>query len=314
MAEERAVATADAGAEKKGILLPATREGLIAFLDLGKVIVPTYFVVALLDYSGVVAILHHGLAPAMTVFRLPGEAAVVLLTGWFFSLYAALGALKALDLPSSAVTGIGFMLLLCHAIPLEWAVLHKMGAKAAKVTLIRFIVSVLAGIAYGQLAGEPGPVASHPPAEIATHHFGPLMPFLVKTTLGCLKLLALVLAIIVPVTIISEWARVKGILPWVARRLSFLLGRLAPGEGILLPVLIGLIFGLLYGGGAMIALSRTGVVTPAEARTSGLFLGLCHSLLEDPLLFVAIGGSWLWLLAVRFLLAILLTPILRRWA
>jgi len=42
-------------------------------------------------------------------------------------------------------------------------------------------------------------------------------------------------------------------------------------------------------------------------------LGLCHSIFEDPILLVAIGGHWFWLIVVRMLLAVLLTPLLRRW-
>jgi len=133
-----------------------------------------------------------------------------------------------------------------------------------------------------------------------------------KTVLGCAKLLGLVLAIIVPITIASELVRARDLLPRAARRISSSMGRLGPGEGALAPLLIGLLFGIVYGGGAMIALTRAGAVKPEEARTVGTFLGLCHSIFEDPLLFVAIGGNWLWLMVIRFLLALVLTPFLRR--
>ena len=126
----------------KGIVLHALRDGFAAFLDLAKIIIPVYFAVALLNYSGLIALLAEWLRPAMRLFGLPGEAAIVLLTGWFMTLYAALGALRALDLPSSAITAIAFMLLFCHALPLEWAILKKMGARATRVTLMRFAISI----------------------------------------------------------------------------------------------------------------------------------------------------------------------------
>jgi len=298
----------------RGVLSLAIKQGLAAYWDLAKVIIPVYFAVALLSYAGIVAVFAKGLAPAMGFFGLPGEAAVVLLTGWLLSLYAALGALKALALPSSAVTAVGLMLLICHALPMEWAVFQKMGARAGRVSLMRFLVSLLAGAGYALLCGKESLAAAAPmPAAVATGA-GSFPIFLAGSLLGCAKLLALVLAIILPITVISEWARGREFLPRAARRLSLALRQYGPGEGTLLPLLIGLIFGVVYGGGAMIALSRTGAVRPSEARTVALFLGLCHSLIEDSLLLIALGGHWFWLVVVRFMLAILLTPILRRWA
>ncbi len=312
--EIAAEANCAAGAAGGKALVTGLRLGLMGFADMAKVIVPVYFAVALLNYTGVVAILAKGLKPAMAFFGLPGEAAVVLLTGWVLSLYGALGALKALDLPSSAITTIGLMLLICHALPLEWAVLQKTGARAARVTLIRFIVSLLAGAAYA-LLHRGGGIATVAPVHLAiSPESMTFSAFTVKSALGCAKLLGLVLVIIVPITVISEWMREKDLLPRLARRISGTMRRWAPAETALLPLLIGMLFGIVYGGGALIALARTGAVKPAEARPVGLFLGLCHSVIEDPLLFIAIGGSWVWLLVIRFLLSVLLMPVVRRWA
>lgn len=298
----------------KKLVIPAAGLGLAAFWDLAKVIAPIYLAVALLSYTGLVAALAKGLSPVMAIFGLPGEAAVALFTGWFLTLYGALGALKALELHSSAVTAVGLMLLICHAIPMEWAILQKMGARATRVTIIRFLTSLAAGAAYSLFYVGHGSAARVPLHVAASPEVLSLPLFLAKSILGCAKLLGLVLVIIVPVTIISEWMREREVLPRAARRLSSIRGRFGATEGTLVPVLIGLIFGIVYGGGALIALARAEAVKPEEARTVGLFLGLCHSLIEDPLLFIAIGGNWLWLLPGRCLIAIILTPILRRWA
>jgi len=205
------------------------------------------------------------------------------------------------------------MVLICHALPMEWAVLHKMGARATRITIIRFVVSLLAGAAYALLYREQMAVVQPAPAA-AAETAKVLLPFLLATGLDCAKLLGLVLAIIVPATVLSEWLRAKNLMPKIANIFSSRLGRFNPGEGTILPLLIGLIFGIVYGGGAMIGLSQAGVVKPSEARTVGLFLGLCHSLIEDPAVYIAIGASWFWLLVVRTILAIILTPLLRRFA
>lgn len=298
----------------KRLVIPAGKQGLVAFWDLAKVVAPLYLGIALLDYTGVVTAFARWLSPVMAIFRLPGEAAVPLLTGWFITLYGALGAMKALGLKSAAMTTLGLMLLICHVIPMEWAVLRKMGARAGRITLMRIAVSVLAGVACGLISGGQGAVAhAQHHAAVAAHALAP-SAFAVKSLLGCAKLLGIVLAVIVPVTVISEWMRARELLPRIARRLAFLPQRLGVGEGALVPLLIGLIFGIMYGAGALIGLARSGAVKPGDARFVGLFLALCHSLLEDPALFIAAGGNWLWLLPGRILIAFLLTPLLRRWA
>jgi hypothetical protein len=281
---------------------------------LAKVVVPTYFIVALLDYSGLIAVIAHALKPVMALFGLPGEASVVLLSGWFLSVYSALGAMKALQLPPQAVTILALMILICHAIPLEWAVLHKMGARAWRLTLIRFLVSIIAGLIYAAVNAGKMPAFTVETQAIEAARQMEFFAFFAHSILGCAKLAALVFAVILPLSIISEWLRAKDLLPKLARGMSARLGRYNPGEGALVSLLIGLLIGVVYGGGAMIALARADIIKPPQARVVGLFLSLCHSILEDPVLFIAIGGSWFWLIVVRFLIAAAAMPLLRRWA
>jgi len=301
-------------ADFKGIVSEGGKAGLKAFFDLAKVILPTYFVVAALDYSGIIHLIAKILSPVMSLFGLPGEAAVVLLSGWFISIYSALGALKALALPASSVTAIALMVLICHAVPIEWVVLHKMGARAARLTLIRFLASILAGLIFSLVTGGLHHVAPTPAQTALIAEQRQWFPFFWHSALSCARLLGLVLAIIVPITIATEWARAKEVMPKIARWLSARLGRLNPGEGALVPLLIGLLIGIVYGAGALIAFARAGMIKGEQARTVGLFLSLCHSILEDPLLFIAIGGSWFWLVIFRFVYSLLLMPLLKRWA
>ena len=297
------------GLPNRAVVVHGLQEGFSGFLDLAKVIVPVYFAVALLNYFGAIGLLAHWLKPVMKVFGLPGEAAVVLMTGYFLSIYGAMGALKALALPNTAITAIGFMLLFAHALPVEWAILQKMGARAWRITFMRLGLSILGGLIYALLHRGQVPQA----AAVISPESLPFALFLGQTALGCVKLLALIFVIILPVTVISALARARDVMPKLARRIHFLAGRFGVGETAVAPLLVGIIFGIVYGGGALIAMARAGVVKQEEARTVGTFLGICHSVFEDPVLFVLIGGNWVWLWLVRFLTAVALTPLLRRW-
>ena len=285
------------------------REGLRGFLDLTKVIVPVYFAVALLSYFGVIAFLAQWLSPVMGLFGLPGEAAIVIMTGYFLTLYSAIGALGALHLPPTAITAIGFMLLFAHALPVEWAILQKMGARAWRITLTRLALSIIGGLVFALFHRGEIPQAAAT-ASLASIPFWALM---VKTGLGCANLMGLVFAIIMPVTVLSALARARGVMPKIARRIYFITERIGVGETAIAPLLVGVLFGLLYGGGALIAMTRTGMIKKEDVQTVGTFLGICHSIFEDPLLFVAIGGNFVWLWIIRLLTAVVLTPLLRRW-
>ncbi|MEG0163640.1 MAG: nucleoside recognition protein, partial [Mucinivorans sp.] len=62
--------------------------------------------------------------------------------------------------------------------------------------------------------------------------------------------------------------------------------------------------GLAYGGGVMIAELDEGQISPSAARELNSSAAITHSLLEDTLIFVAIGLNVVWLIVPRMILAI----------
>jgi hypothetical protein len=67
--------------------------------------------------------------------------------------------------------------------------------------------------------------------------------------------------------------------------------------------LIGNIVGLAYGGALMVDQMKDGKVTKAEGSLLNYHLAVSHSILEDNLLFVALGVSIWWILATRLIAA-----------
>jgi hypothetical protein len=68
-------------------------------------------------------------------------------------------------------------------------------------------------------------------------------------------------------------------------------------------LLIGYIVGLAYGGALMMDQMKDGKVSRTEANLLNHHLALSHSVIEDNLLFVALGVSIWWILGVRLSLA-----------
>jgi hypothetical protein len=63
------------------------------------------------------------------------------------------------------------------------------------------------------------------------------------------------------------------------------------------------ILGLAYGAGVLIEETRSGSLSRAESERLNRSVAVCHSLLEDTLLFVAVGAWAFWITIPRLVLA-----------
>ena len=68
---------------------------------------------------------------------------------------------------------------------------------------------------------------------------------------------------------------------------------------------VGQILGLTYGSAVMIEQVHQNEISKKDANQLNYHLAINHSLLEDTLLFVAIGVPGIWIIAPRFILAII---------
>ncbi|WP_158507017.1 nucleoside recognition domain-containing protein [Symbiobacterium thermophilum] len=77
-----------------------------------------------------------------------------------------------------------------------------------------------------------------------------------------------------------------------------------PGEAGV-PMAAGLGIGLTYGAGVLIQTAREGRLTRDELTVMCVFLGICHAIFEETVLFAAAGANGLLLLAIRLAAAAL---------
>ncbi|MCW2278012.1 nucleoside recognition domain-containing protein [Heliophilum fasciatum] len=85
-----------------------------------------------------------------------------------------------------------------------------------------------------------------------------------------------------------------------------------PGEAAI-PLLVGLVFGILYGAGVLVQEAREGKLNKRQLTVVGFFLAINHAAIEDPLLFTILGANYLLIQAVRFGVAIVLTLAFAAW-
>lgn len=66
-----------------------------------------------------------------------------------------------------------------------------------------------------------------------------------------------------------------------------------------LPVVAGIAVGLTYGSGVILQTGEEGKMTRAELTVTCVFLGICHAVIEETILFSAAGASGVLLVVVR---------------
>ncbi len=132
-------------------ILNGVKSGFHVTWNLTKIIVPIYFFITFLKYTGVLEWISLKFAPMMSLFGLPGEAAIALVFGNGLHLYAAIGVITTLSLTQKQITVIAIMLLFSHSLFMETAVAKKTGVNVFIIILIRISLAVTSGMVLNRL-------------------------------------------------------------------------------------------------------------------------------------------------------------------
>lgn len=105
---------------------------------------------------------------------------------------------------------------------------------------------------------------------------------------------------LIPLFIVIQLLKDSGWLGRASRFMAPLLRPLRLPDEAGLPMVAGLSIGLTYGAGVLIQVAEEGSLTRREMTVLCIFLGICHAIVEETILFAAAGSNGLLLLAVRF--------------
>lgn len=107
---------------------------------------PVYVIIALLKQFQIVGYLANLFTPYMKFFGLPGEAALVIVTGWTVNLYGAIAALAGLSFTIRQVTILATILGISHSLVMETAIISRMKARPWVILGIRVSLGLSAGL------------------------------------------------------------------------------------------------------------------------------------------------------------------------
>ncbi len=287
----------------KSSVVAGLQKGWDGYVWLLKIIVPLSFLTFLLDAGGVIRRMDFILTPMMELLRLPASAAIPLLLGLLTGVYGALAAVAAIPFSIPHITLIAVFVLIAHNVIQEGIVQSKSGLNLFVTTAARIGAAILVTLVTAWLLGaESKGGTAGPVVTAATGPFGLLLKkWAFDMVWLSLKIFVIIMALMVVLRILKDSHLDEKIVS-LLRPLLKLLGLSRPVGLIWLTA--GL-FGLSYGAAIIVDETREGNFSPEELTRLQLSIGINHSMLEDPLLFMAFGINPFWLWIPRLVAAII---------
>ena len=116
---------------------------------------------------------------------------------------------------------------------------------------------------------------------------------------GSFDLLLRVFIIVIPIMVALEVFEGTSAFRAVVRAWARVLRHIGLTERSAAPTLIGFLFGLAYGGGVIVREIRRHDLERRQVFIMSVFLSMVHAIVEDSLIFIALGASILWVVLFR---------------
>ncbi|MBE9506337.1 MAG: iron transporter [Chloroflexi bacterium] len=276
------------------------RKGARGFLWICRIVVPISFAVALLDWTGWLYALDPVFQPVMGLINLPPQAALPILLAISTSVYAAIGMMVVIPFSSEQVLLLAVFITIAHMLVVEGLIQHKSGINLVKIDAIRLVTAGLTVFAVSQFfPGTEAPVVL--PEALGIH--ATLLDALAGWALSTLRLLLKILIIIMIVMVALETVKALG---WNERLAAFFrpfMALLGLSPNVTTMWVAGTFFGLTYGSAVIMEEAASGRFAEDELERLHIALGINHSIVEDPALFLALGVGVFWTVVPRFLAA-----------
>ncbi|UTF50054.1 hypothetical protein NLA06_16070 [Desulfomicrobium sp. ZS1] len=295
--------------ETKDIL---QRSGRIS-LELYKIMIPIIIVVKVLQELGLIVWLARPLAPVMHLVGLPGEMGLVWATALINNIYGSMIVFVSLagqhDLSVAQVTVLGVMILVAHGLPVELQIVRKSGPRIGFQAVLRIGGALTLGWLLSRIYAWGGWLQE---ASVIVWQPRPESESLLSWGLGQVQNLAMIFVIITILSAVMRVFTAIGLTGLCVRLLAPVLRVLGIGSEAGTLTIVGMIMGLAYGGGMIMHEAHSGKVGSKDIFSSLSLMGLSHSVFEDTLLMVVIGGHVSGLLWARIIFTLVVIALLVR--
>jgi hypothetical protein len=280
------------GKLRRGVVV-GSQKGLRGFLWIGKIIVPVSLLVALIQWTGWLQQAEPVIGPVMAWLRLPSEAVLPLVSGIAVGSYAAIAAMTVLPLSIGQMTLIAVFCMIAHNLVSEGIIQHRSGIHVVKITILRLVAAVATTLAIAPFLGDTTQsIAGSATVAIDIPFLSMLGDWGMETLLLLLKIFAIILAIMITLECLTvlDWTRHMYAAARPALRILGL-----PSRSAVMWV-TAVVFGVMVGGSVIHEEAKRGELSRGELERLHVSIGINHSIVEDPALFMALGlsGFWMW--------------------
>lgn len=280
-------------------LRPATK----TTLWLLRIMIPISLAVRLLQHYGVIEWMAQYLNPVFQYMGLPGASAIAFLTTASVTTYAGLAVMLSMELTLREATILAIMGCICHALPLESAVVKKVGSNPFLMAALRVAAAFLAAFYLNVVLPDMGVAFT----SVATGGTVVTVGTVISDwAMASLKLALMIYALIYGLMVLQRVLDDLGIMYLLVKPLRPVMLFFGLPENASYLWLVGNVLGISYGSAMMLDLEDSGQITKDEANEVNYHLIMNHSMLEDTLVFAASGVSAFWILSTRMLFAFLL--------
>jgi hypothetical protein len=254
-----------------------------------KLVIPFAILSDILQYYGLIEYLAFIFTPITDSLNLPAGVALALASGVFLNIYAAIAVAASFSLSGYEWTIIGVFVSICHSLPMEGAILKKVGVKLWQHFSVRFIFAYLGAYIASVITPTDLSLVSAQSNIIDSSFIDYLFNSIINAGLLATKVVVLVLAIMISFDLIRN---IKVVAKFLDKHIY------------LSSLGVGGLIGITYG--AAVLLQEIHHI-PYKTRVLLLsFLLIAHALIEETLLYAIFNADILNILIIRVGLALVL--------
>jgi hypothetical protein len=238
-------------------------------------------------------------------------ATLPLLIGMLTGIYGGIAAMSVLPFSQDQMTLMAIFLLIAHNLIQEGIIQAKSGIHPLKATVFRLAAATFTVIAVAPFFNVTMTASGKAGSSVEVSQ--PLIEALQEWGLTTFSLSIKIFVIIMFILTLLEILKTLDLISPMVRALSPLLRIMGLKQKVGFLWLTAVIFGVAYGGAVIVEEVKAGYLTKEELEELHLSIGINHSLVEDPSLFLSLGLSPFWLWVPRMIVAILAERVLTLW-
>ena len=270
-----------------------------------KIMIPVSILLKILVSTGWIVYVGQAFAPLMKLLGLPGEMGLVwattLLGNIFGGILVLLSSLSTIQLSIAQMSVLTFLFLIAHTLIIETTITYKIGIKIVPMVLFRLLVAFVGGFilnfiySYFDILQEPAKILMpHPTSPENT-----IWQWILNELQRYGTMIVFIFGLIFLLEVLKKLDWIK----YIERVFAPFVNAIGISVKIIPMTIIGITLGLAYGGALIIKESRENEFSKKDILYALFLMAIFHSMIEDSLLALSIGGHYSSILIFRTVFA-----------